>query len=188
MSMKFNDYYPAVLKEIEETLGEIDETIISNFALQILDAPRIFIAGVGRTGLVMRCFAMRLMHLGIEVQILRDITTTAVSKNDLLLIGSGSGETDSLLSLAKKANNIGVHILLVSIDPDSSIGNLAQECLKIPAPSPKLTHKQEMTSIQPMGSLFEQSLLLTLDCLAVLLMHKKGMDSESLFMYHANLE
>ena len=188
MSMKFNDYYPAVLKEIEETLGEIDETIISNFALQILDAPRIFIAGVGRTGLVMRCFAMRLMHLGIEVQILGDITTTAVSKNDLLLIGSGSGETDSLLSLAKKANNIGVHILLISIDPDSSIGKLAQECLKIPAPSPKLTHKQEMTSIQPMGSLFEQSLLLTLDCLAGLLMHKKGMDSESLFLYHANLE
>ena len=65
--MKFNDYYPAVLKEIEETLGEIDETIISNFALQILDAPRIFIAGVGRTGLGMRCFAMRQMHLGIEV-------------------------------------------------------------------------------------------------------------------------
>ena len=186
--MKFNDYYPAVLKEIEETLGEVDETIISNFALQILDAPRIFIAGVGRTGLVMRCFAMRLMHLGIEVQILGDITTTAVSRNDLLLIGSGSGKTDSLLSLAKKANNIGIHILLFSIDPDSSIGKLAQECLKIPAPSPKLTHKQEMTSIQPMGSLFVQSLLLTLDCLVGLLMLKKGMDSESLFLYHANLE
>ena len=65
---------------------------------------------------------------------------------------------------------------------------LAQECLKIPAPSPKLTHKQEMISIQPMGNLFEQSLLFTLDCLAGLLMHKKGMDSESLFLYHANLE
>ena len=129
--MKFNDYYPAVLKEIEETLGEIDETIISNFALQILDAPRIFIAGVGRTGLVMRCFAMRLMHLGIEVQILGDITTTAVSKNDLLLLGSGSGETGSLLSLAKKANNIGVHILLISIDPDSSIGKLAHDLILI---------------------------------------------------------
>lgn len=186
--MKFNDYYPTVLKEIEDTLVQVDETTISNFAYHMLEAPRIFVAGVGRTGLVMRCFAMRLMHLGIEVQILGDITTTAVSQNDLLLIGSGSGKTDSLLSLAKKANNIGVHILLISINPDSSIGKLAQECLKIPAPSPKLTHKQKMTSIQPMGSLFEQSLFLTLDCLAGLLMHEKGMNSESLFLNHANLE
>ena len=36
--------------------------------------------------------------------------------------------------------------------------------------------------------ILKQSLLFTLDCLAGLLMHKKGMDSESLFLYHANLE
>ena len=186
--MKFNDYYPTVLREIEETLGEVDKTNISNFVMQILHAPRIFIAGVGRTGLVMRCFAMRLMHLGIEVQILGDITTTAVSKNDLLLIGSGSGETGSLLSIAKKANNLGIHILLISINPDSSIANLAQECLKIPAPSPKLIHKQDKTSIQPMGSLFEQSLLLTLDCIVGMLIQENKLDADSIFMNHANLE
>ena len=186
--MKFNDYYPTVLKEIEDTLGQVDETTISNFANYMLEAPRIFVAGVGRTGLVMRCFAMRLMHLDIEVQILGDITTTAVSRNDLLLIGSGSGETGSLLSIAKKANNLGVHIILISIDPNSSIGKLSQECLKIPAPSPKLAHKQALTSVQLMGSLFEQSLLLTLDSLVGLIMHEKGMDSESIFLNHANLE
>ena len=84
--MKFNDYSSIVFKEIEETLGDIDQTNITYLMKQIMDAPRIFIAGVGRTGLVMRCFAMRLMHLGIKVQILGDITTTAISKNDLLLI------------------------------------------------------------------------------------------------------
>ena len=109
--MKFNDYYPTVLREIEETLGEIDQTKITYFLKQIMDAQRVFIVGVGRTGLIMRCFAMRLMHLGIEVQIIGDITTTAVGKNDLLLIGSGSGETGSILSIARKAHNLGVHIL-----------------------------------------------------------------------------
>ena len=186
--MKFNDYYPTVLREIEETLGEIDQTKITYFLKQIMDAQRIFIAGVGRTGLVMRCFAMRLMHLGIKVQILGDITTTAVSKNDLLLIGSGSGETGSLVSIATKAHNLGVHILLITINPDSSIGNMAQECLKIPAPSPKLTHKQDKTSIQPMGSLFEQSLLITLDCIVGMLKQEKNLDADSMFMNHANLE
>ena len=186
--MKFNDYYPTVLREIEETLGEIDKINISNILKQIMDAPRIFVAGVGRTGLVMRCFAMRLMHLGIKVQILGDITTTAVSKNDLLLIGSGSGETSSLVSIARKANNLGVNILLLTINPDSNIGNLAQACLKIPAPNPKLSYKHEKTSIQPMGSLFEQTLLLTLECIAGMIMQEKKMDSESMFENHANLE
>ena len=186
--MKFNDYYPTVLREIEETLGEIDQTKITYFLKQIMDAQRVFIVGVGRTGLVMRCFAMRLMHLGIKVQILGDITTTAISKNDLLLIGSGSGETSSLLSIAKKANNLGAKTYLVTINPDSSIGTLVQTCLKIPAPSPKLSHKHEKTSIQPMGSLFEQTLLLTLECIAGMIMQEKKMDSDSMFMNHANLE
>ena len=186
--MKFNDYYPTVLREIEETLGDIDQTKITYFLKQIMDAQRVFIVGVGRTGLVMRCFAMRLMHLGIKVQILGEITTTAVSKNDLLLIGSGSGETGSLVSIATKAHNLGVHILLITINPDSSIGNLAQACLKIPAPSPKLSNKHEKTSIQPMGSLFEQTLLLTLECITGMIMQEKKMDSDSMFMNHANLE
>ena len=186
--MKFNDYYPTVLREIKETLGEIDQANIQYFLKQIMDAQRIFIAGVGRTGMVMRCFAMRLMHLGIKVQIIGDITTTAVGKNDLLLIGSGSGETGSILSIARKAHNLGVQILLITINPDSSIGDLAQACLKIPAPSPKLSQKHEKASIQPMGSLFEQTLLLTLECIAGMIMHEKRLDSDSMFVNHANLE
>ena len=149
--MKFNDYYPTVLREIKETLGEIDQANIIYFLRQIMDAQRIFITGVGRTGMIMRCFAMRLMHLGINVQIIGDITTTAVGKNDLLLIGSGSGETGSILSIARKAHNLGVHILLITINPDSSIGNLAQACLKIPAPSPKLSQNTKNLQFNPWG-------------------------------------
>ena len=186
--MNINDYSSTVLREIKETFEEIDQSNITYFLKQIIDAKRIFIAGVGRTGLVMRCFAMRLMHLGIKVQIIGDITTTAVGKNDLLIIGSGSGETSSLVSIARKANNLGVHILLITINPDSSIGDLAQACLKIPAPSPKLSQKHEKSSIQPMGSLFEQTLLLTLECIAGMIMQEKKLDSESMFMNHANLE
>ena len=186
--MKFNDYYPTVLREIKETLGEIDQANITYFLKQIMDAQRIFIAGVGRTGMVMRCFAMRLMHLGIKVQIIGDITTTAVGKNDLLLIGSGSGETGSILSVARKAHNLGVHILLITINPESSIGDLAHACLKIPAPSPKLSQKHKKSSIQPMGSLFEQTLLLTLECIAGMIMQEKKLDSDNMFLNHANLE
>jgi D-arabinose 5-phosphate isomerase GutQ len=39
-----------------------------------------------------------------------------------------------------------------------------------------------------MGSLFEQSLLLTLDSLVGVMMHQKGMNSKSMFLNHANVE
>ena len=43
-------------------------------------------------------------------------------------------------------------------------------------------------SIQPMGSLFEQSLLIIMDHLILLLMDKTGMTENEMFSHHANLE
>jgi hypothetical protein len=39
-----------------------------------------------------------------------------------------------------------------------------------------------------MGSLFEQTLLLTLECIAGMIMQEKKLDSDSMFVKHANLE
>ncbi|HIL16037.1 MAG TPA: SIS domain-containing protein [Deltaproteobacteria bacterium] len=186
--MNFADYSSTVLKEIEQTLKQVDGSRLSEFSVQLWQSPKVFVAGAGRTGLVMRCFAMRLMHLGLYVQILGDTLTGAMKKEDCLLIGSGSGETPSLVSIAEKAQELGVRIVLFGLNPDSSIGKLASDCLRIPAPSPKLNHAAACHSIQPMGSLFEQSLLLTLDSLVGVMMHQKGMNSKSMFLNHANVE
>ncbi|MDF2815557.1 MAG: 6-phospho-3-hexuloisomerase, partial [Paenibacillus sp.] len=44
------------------------------------------------------------------------------------------------------------------------------------------------STIQPMGSLFEQTLLLFFDSAILRLMEKKGYDSTTMFGRHANLE
>jgi 6-phospho-3-hexuloisomerase len=46
--------------------------------------------------------------------------------------------------------------------------------IKIPAPTPKVEVETGFKSIQPMGSLFEQSLLLFLDAVILQLMDKHG--------------
>ena len=43
-------------------------------------------------------------------------------------------------------------------------------------------------SIQPMGSLFEQSLLLFYDAVILRFMNKKGLNSDKMYGRHANLE
>ena len=59
-------------------------------------AKRIFIAGIGRSGLIGKTFAMRLVHMGFLVYIVGDATTPAIQANDLLVIVTGSGTTKTL--------------------------------------------------------------------------------------------
>lgn len=77
--------------------------------------------------------------------------TPNFAQGDLLLIGSGSGKTGSLISIAEKAKKIGGNIALITILPESSIRQLANITIKIPAPTPKATGAESWTSIQPMG-------------------------------------
>ena len=59
--------------------------------------------------------------------------------------------------------------------------------VRIPV-STKLNLPNEVPSVQPMTSLFEQSLLLLGDTLALMIIREKNIDMKSLWQYHANLE
>ena len=108
---------------------------------------------------------------------------------DLLLIASGSGETDSLVSLAAKAEKNGVKIVLITMDPDSSIAKMADVCVVLPGASPKLKNKgMEIASVQPMGSAFEQMTFLTFDAMVLEIMERTSQSSERMFERHADLE
>ena len=77
---------------------------------------------------------------------------------------------------------------LVTIREGSPIGEMAEIELLVPAPTPKLEGPAEAESIQPMGSLFEQSLLVVLDAVVLALMDRRGEGPETMFARHANLE
>jgi len=188
MNPYFSVHSSEIISEIEKTIKKIDNRCFPRLMEQILSNKRIFVAGAGRTGLVMRCFAMRLMHLGFRVYLIGDTTTPSIGEKDILMIGSGSGNTSSLVNISEKAKEIGVSTILFTIDPSSVIGRLASIKICIPAPSPKLGNKKDYHSLQPMGSLFEQSLMIVLDTIICMLMLRKEIDSKTMFKNHANLE
>ena len=182
-------YLNAILGELAGVCGRIDMDGVDALAKAVSDAPAVFVAGAGRSGLALRSFAMRLMHLGKNVHVVGEVVTPAIVKGDLLLVGSGSGETGSLGGMARKAKEAGCGVALVTINPESSIGRLADVAVRIPAPSPKAAHCGDFVkSAQPMGSLFEQALLLVLDAVIMELMAELGKVSEEMFRLHANLE
>lgn len=186
--MNVVDTSGAILEELRAVLSKVPSGEADAFVDDILAARRIFVAGAGRSGLAGRAFAMRLMHFGFDAFVIGEIATPAYSKDDLLVVCSGSGETGSLVSIAEKAKRIGGKIALVTIVAESTIGRLADRRLILPAPSPKAKAGGAVGSIQPMGSLFEQASLLLLDAVILELMARRGVESEQMFSRHANLE
>lgn len=177
-----------ILNELTQTLQAISGEDAAAFQEIILAAGRIFVAGKGRSGFQMRGFAMRLMHLDLTAHFLDDAVTPAIQANDLLVIGSGSGRTASLLQNATRAKQLGANLALVTIDTASPIAELADFVLQIKAATPKLEISGQTQSIQPMGTLFEQALGIFLDAIALQLMQRLGLSESAMFERHANLE
>ncbi|MFA6271362.1 MAG: 6-phospho-3-hexuloisomerase [Candidatus Paceibacterota bacterium] len=179
-----------VSNEIKACLSGISVEEFQSALSEIDRAGQIFVTGAGRSGLAMRAFAMRLMHAGKSVHVVGDVTVPSITKDDLLIIGSGSGSTESLLVYAKRAKMIGARLLLLTIVSNSAISELANCLICIPAPSSKVKNSIGKTaSVQPMGSLFEQSLFILGDCLILEHMKRHELDGEHMFhSRHANLE
>jgi 6-phospho-3-hexuloisomerase len=155
----------------------------------IVAAKRVFVAGAGRSGLMMRAFAMRLMQIGIDTYVVGESTTPDVRKDDLLIIGSGSGRTGGPVSYAQIARHSGVPLAVITAANESPINDIATLIVKLPAPTPKLHEAQKLPpSVQPMGSLFEQTLLVYLDALIILLMIELNVPESVLYGRHTQLE
>ncbi|MFS0674067.1 6-phospho-3-hexuloisomerase [Ornithinibacillus sp. 179-J 7C1 HS] len=178
----------AVSIEISEVLERVNEKEVVKLHDMITSANRIFIAGTGRSGLIGKVFGMRLMHNGFNVFIVGETTTPSIGKGDMLLLVSGSGNTATLVNFAMKANEVGANLALVTTNPKSKIGELADCIVNIPAATKKRSPEEPKT-IQPLGSQFDQSAHLLLDALIVYNMKiNKDKDNNQLKSRHANLE
>ena len=177
-----------IMKELSACVLAVSDGECEAFIGYFDKGRSLFFAGAGRSGLAVRGFAMRAMHLGYTTHVIGDVSTPAIKENDLLLIASGSGNTESLVSMATKAKALGAKILLLTINPSSKIGKMADSIIQIPAPSPKVDEATDFTSIQPMGTLAEQTMNIVFDSLVLDLMKKNNTTSEEMFKNHANLE
>jgi 6-phospho-3-hexuloisomerase len=173
--------------ELRDCLSRIEEMDVQRLIDAALSAPKVYFAGAGRSLLALRCVAMRFMHMGIETYVVGDTTTPAFEENDLLIIGSGSGETAGLVNMADKIKKLKGKLALITTRRQSSLGERCDFAIVIPA----FTDKVETTAKKPVlpgGTLFEQAMLLLGDTAILALAKAKGIDTEKPFARHANLE
>ena len=185
--MNYTEVQKGIAEEISTTLGQIDSESVEELLAEIKKADKVFFVGVGRVLLSLKAVAKRLAHLGIKTYVVGQVTEPAITENDLLLVGSGSGETAFPLIIAKKAKQQKARVAHIGANPDCSMKEFSDVFVRIPV-STKLQLPNEIPSIQPMTSLFEQSLLLLGDTLALMLIKEEDIDMPKLWEYHANLE
>jgi len=167
-----------ILEEVSRALASVEERQMALLEDAILAADRVFLAGAGRSGLVGRCFAMRLGHLGVPAQVVGDTTTPPVRPGDLLIAVSCSGETDTVCSLAKRAVALGARVAAVTATADSSLARAAGLAVIVPSGP----------SQQYRGNLFEQAVVVLLAALAIRLQQRLGQTWGQMDARHANLE
>lgn len=174
--------------KINIDLVNIDDILsIIELIIEIFNTKNmIFVYGAGRSGFIGRCFAQRLMHLGIRSCFVSDAVTHQYTYKDLLIIISGSGETASSVAIAKKAKSIGGKIVLLSTNSENKIAKIANYVILIHGKSKDIARSQ--ASLAPYTSLFDISTLAVLDSIGGTLMQKLKVTEEDIDRRHASIE
>lgn len=185
--MKIGEVITMIILEIGDTLSFLAEEDVNQFIKKILSSKRIFIAGAGRSGVFVRAFAMRLMQMDFTVYVVGETTTPSIEAEDLLVIISGSGETEHSCFILKNAKKVGAYTYLITAHQVSPMWKIAQGKIRIPGPT-KLSSLNKGKSQQFIGSLFEQGAFIFLESVIHKLRTKIKMNSEEIMIRHANLE
>jgi 3-hexulose-6-phosphate synthase/6-phospho-3-hexuloisomerase len=172
-----------VIDKISSILSETNDDYPLQLTNMLDNAKRIFVSGAGRSGLVCKFFAMRLMHSGYDVSMVGEIVTPSIKRGDLLIVISGSGETEQLIAFTKRAREVGASILLITAKPGSTIGDMADAEFIIGRPD-----QYGKVIGMPMGTVFELSTLSFLEAVISHIIHDKGIAEEEMRSRHANLE
>ena len=181
------DDLTTVLDEISGVAGSTDRAQISALVNRLTSAPRVFVAGEGRSGLMGKAFAMRLMHLGLTVYAMGETITPAVTEGDLVVAISGSGTTGGTVRTAEGARTAGAGVHAVTTDPASPLAEVADGALVLPAAT-KYRRADEAPTIQPLSSLFDQMTHIALDVVCLEVARRRAVDNEKARANHSNTE
>ena len=157
---------------------------------------KVLVMGAGRSGLVGKAFAMRLLHLGFNSYVLGETIVPSISRGDVAVAISGSGRTGLIVEAADAAKKVGAYVIAITTYPESPLGQLADLVVMVPGRS-KVSKMDDYFARQilglheplaPLGTLFEDTAMLLLDGVIYYLMIKLNVTEDEMRNRHANIE
>jgi 6-phospho-3-hexuloisomerase len=198
MQQRVQDMMRLMSSKVRSIADTLSDDEIHRFLDEILRAKRIYVMGAGRSGLVAKAFAMRLMHLGLSSFVVGETITPAMSPGDVMIIFSGSGRTKTVADIAETAKEIGARICLITSNADSRIGKIADVIVIIEHQRDEVADDAaefeirqmmgEHKSFAPLGTIFETAAMVFADAIISRLMEINEIDERDLRSHHANVE
>ena len=198
--MVLKEAYKYLLRKVGRNLEEIDAgqtDQLLQFLLEAYSQKRIIgVVGAGRSGLVAKSFAVRLMHLGFNVFVIGETITPALKEGDPLLAVSGSGETAFTVSAAQVAKQVKAKVVAITSFEDSSLARLSDVKVIVPGRISKAQSDDYFSRqllgihepLAPLGTLFELTIAVFFDCLTIELMERLGVGETFMKNRHATVE
>jgi 6-phospho-3-hexuloisomerase len=175
------------LKDLEAVFAATPEDALDGLVEEIVNARRIVVFGLGREGLQMRGFAMRLFHMGRDVAVWGDMTAPHVEAGDLLIVSAGPGDLATARALVGIAKQAGARTLLVTAQPQGGLAALVDVVTVLPAQT-MANDQSGRLSVLPMGSLFETAQMIAFELAILKLRPRFGETAETMRARHTNLE
>jgi len=169
-----------IVNQVQKVLERVNAEVIEEIVSSIISANGIYIYGVGRSGIVGKSFAVRMVQMGLKVHFVGEITTPIVGEGDLVIIVSNTGETMSAVQTANIVRRVGAKVVAITSNMHSKLAHAANVVLEIP-----VLKDEQRGKLAPLGTLFEDSAFLLFDSLVPVLMDRLGQTEASLRRRHA---
>lgn len=172
--------FDRIIDACKSAVVSIDQDSSEALIEGIMDCRKVFIYGSGRSGLVGQLFAVRLVQMGLDVHFVGEMTTPIIGKEDLTLLISYTGRTSSVVQTAQIAKKIGSRIICITGTPGSPLTKVSDTSVVLDVPQ-----GDDLRSVAPLGTIFENSSLLFFDCVVSELMSRTGNTEEDMRSRHA---
>ncbi len=163
-----------------EAIERIDPATIGRVVELLAHAPATFVYGAGRSGIIGRAFAMRLVQIGLTAYVIGESVTPIVRRGDAVVILSGRGESYSSIQTANIVRREGAELVVVTGRSSSKLAHIATVLLPIDFPE-----DADRPRLAPLGTLFESASLRLTDAIVAELMAVRGESEESMRRRHA---
>ncbi|MBE0479049.1 SIS domain-containing protein [Candidatus Aerophobetes bacterium] len=186
-----------IFREVAENLvlcmEKLDEMQVEKVIDKILKAKKIFVLGAGHSGLIGKILAMKLSQLGFSSYVIGEVVTPSLGEADLLVSISQSGETLTVVTLTRKAKNLGVEVVAITSSANSSLSELADTTLFVPDKSESV-HFSVLSLLgdkkhkNMSGALFGMNIFVLFYGIVCELVARTSKSPEEIDLRHANIE
>jgi 6-phospho-3-hexuloisomerase len=165
---------------VSEALERIDPPVIVRIVDLLNRAPAIFVYGAGRSGIIGRAFAMRLVQTGLRAYVIGESVTPIVERGDVVFILSGGGESSSSIQTANIVRREGADLVVITAQARSKLAHTGTALVALEFPE-----DADRPRYAPLGTLFEAASLRLTDALVAESMRSRGENEESMRRRHA---